>query len=803
MTIADIKALMQRGFNVLPVQPASKKPALDTWRELQERKVTDQEIREWWGKYPQLGVAVITGAISNVVVIDIDVKRGGDVDNLDLPPTLVAITPSGGRHYYYKHPGKVVRNSVDLLPGIDVRGDGGYVVAPPTPGYRWENPDAPIADLPTWVLELIASSDATTTSNSDDWYTELLKGVPQGQRDQAAVRLVGRWVRHGLSEEEVLALLLAWNKRNKPPMGQYPGDPDELTWARQKIASIFRREEQRRNLEQTPDSLLKQLEETDSLQHKLSIIKRLADALSTADEVTKEYYLNVASKAAGLRKSDLRKLLTKAVAPQNVKPVPLEKPRSSKALLSQDLQDGVFYYGLWLPTTPQAVSDEDFVFKWITSEGTCVDPPEQLMKILPPVDISRKWSVDGTTPYNVFDWLNGRRDLDAQQLLQEIAAVFDEFMWYPQPDTSLVLALWVMHTYVYTIYNYTAYMALSGAKRSGKSRTLTILQELAHNAYTTANASTASLARTIHSEQATVLMDEAEFHSLINAQGGVDDRLGLLLNSNMRGRMYMRVEGTELKPRCYDAYSPKVFATMNYLPDALADRAIPIQVGRPPLDHQKHYEDLVLEEQRERFQILRNKLYFFGLLYARRLSERTYEVLDLLRQYGVIDRERDIWLPLTAIALEIGGMELFERVIAYVKKAGQEKLQQEQESFTVAVLWACWTLLKDAVNEAVILPDRPTPPEGSAWFTADTIRRLVAGYYGVKEEDISTRRIGKELKQTGVITGDGDTARWWSRGAGSSRGYTVYLLDKDRVTDAALRYEVKEVTELFGEGDSP
>ena len=86
-------------------------------------------------------------------VLDIDARNGGD-DSLDtlihkhgrMPDTLEAVTGSRGRHFYFKHPGVPVTNSVGLLPGIDVRGDGGLVVAPPSihvsgQQYFWDGMD--------------------------------------------------------------------------------------------------------------------------------------------------------------------------------------------------------------------------------------------------------------------------------------------------------------------------------------------------------------------------------------------------------------------------------------------------------------------------------------------------------------------------------------------------------------------------------------------------------------------------------------------------------------------------------------
>jgi hypothetical protein len=122
-------------------------------------------IRRWWERWPDAGVAVRTGSISGLVVVDIDRHSGGfrSLARLQrhhgrLPHTPVTFTGGGGRHYWFAHPGHPVPNSTGRLgPGIDIRGDGGYVLAPPTKhmtGRRYDwGAEPPLAALPAWVLE--------------------------------------------------------------------------------------------------------------------------------------------------------------------------------------------------------------------------------------------------------------------------------------------------------------------------------------------------------------------------------------------------------------------------------------------------------------------------------------------------------------------------------------------------------------------------------------------------------------------------------------------------------------------------
>lgn len=137
-------AYTARGWHVFPLAPGKKKPAIskeEGGRGFYDAVTDEATIRAWWQRWPQANIGIRTGRKSGLVVIDVHPRHGGDVSRLDLPPTLMARTPGGGWHLYYRHPGGWVPcdNKGKLGPGIDVRADGGYVVAPPSilAGAQW------------------------------------------------------------------------------------------------------------------------------------------------------------------------------------------------------------------------------------------------------------------------------------------------------------------------------------------------------------------------------------------------------------------------------------------------------------------------------------------------------------------------------------------------------------------------------------------------------------------------------------------------------------------------------------------
>jgi hypothetical protein len=163
-----------RGWSVLPVEPRGKRP-LVRWRALEQRAASAKTIRQWFDATPDANIGIVTGAISGIVVVDVDKRHGGDESlalleraHGALPPTVEVLTGGGGRHLYFRHPGVVLTNRVNLWPGIDLRGDGGCIVAPPSihPSgllYAWAGgrapADTPIARLPHWLLAAALAHD--------------------------------------------------------------------------------------------------------------------------------------------------------------------------------------------------------------------------------------------------------------------------------------------------------------------------------------------------------------------------------------------------------------------------------------------------------------------------------------------------------------------------------------------------------------------------------------------------------------------------------------------------------------------
>jgi KaiC/GvpD/RAD55 family RecA-like ATPase len=132
---------LTRGWSVIPVGD-DKKPLI-AWKPYQERRATKEECFEWWTTWPGANIGLVTGKISGISVLDFDCQES--IENFEerLPDSFlcpVARTPRGGRHYYFQYASDF-KTCAGILPGVDIRNDGGYVVAAPslvpTGAYEW------------------------------------------------------------------------------------------------------------------------------------------------------------------------------------------------------------------------------------------------------------------------------------------------------------------------------------------------------------------------------------------------------------------------------------------------------------------------------------------------------------------------------------------------------------------------------------------------------------------------------------------------------------------------------------------
>ena len=247
-TLRAVHEYLTVGFSVVPLAPNSKRPALDSWDEFQSRRPTPDEVQKWWGDRQQHGVAIVCGQVSGIVVLDIDnpEKFGVALQTIGgtLPDTPIVRTRKGWHLYFQYPPNRIVRRHDRLNDwGAELRGDGCYVVAPPTVidghRYHWATRkgkcmalgEVPIAECPEWLLDAfgvpfadeqnkpapvqMAQQTQPTNSNGNTLSPEQKRALKsilvlnwvEGQRHDLALGLAGLLAKAGIAQDDALTLL--------------------------------------------------------------------------------------------------------------------------------------------------------------------------------------------------------------------------------------------------------------------------------------------------------------------------------------------------------------------------------------------------------------------------------------------------------------------------------------------------------------------------------------------------------------------------------------------------------------------
>ena len=222
------------GWPVLPCHPIEHRPFIEGG--FKNASVDKATIRDWWTRWPGAAIGVRTGEAAGFFAIDIDRHEGGQdgeasLTDLEarhgaLPATVTNITGGGGRHLLFRWPGAAVPCSTGKIAlGIDVKGDGGYVIVPCSDhksgvNYRWQEGRGPgeiaIAEAPAWLLSMIRDASPKPQPAVG---TECPESIPQGQRNSTLASMAGSMRHAGMDASEIQAALAAINQaRCSPPL---------------------------------------------------------------------------------------------------------------------------------------------------------------------------------------------------------------------------------------------------------------------------------------------------------------------------------------------------------------------------------------------------------------------------------------------------------------------------------------------------------------------------------------------------------------------------------------------------------
>jgi hypothetical protein len=214
-------AYAERGLHVFPCKEKGKRPL--TSNGFKAATTNREQIELWWAARPDANIAIATGTISGIVVLDIDGKNNGDESMKALEaihgglPNTPEVLTGGGRHVWFAHPGYTVHTNAGTLgEGLDLRGDGGYVIVPPSihengRTYEWEvvhDLETPLAPLPAWLVTY-----HTTKRIAPD------EPIKEGSRNTTLFRMACAMHKQGMNASAIHEALSITNKKQcQPPV---------------------------------------------------------------------------------------------------------------------------------------------------------------------------------------------------------------------------------------------------------------------------------------------------------------------------------------------------------------------------------------------------------------------------------------------------------------------------------------------------------------------------------------------------------------------------------------------------------
>lgn len=292
----------------------SKRPLLDTWASLQTTKPTTESIKMWFRKWPKASVGLVTGPTSGLLVLDIDVKKGGRLpEGVKIDPTWTVKTKNG-YHFYFKWIDELNDHATTtqskVFPNVDTRGKGGYVVAPPSPNYSWKfSPrQKPLINPPAWLVWKLTQKKTVKAEVSEfeqsHWISDLWEGVEKGQnRRKGMIKLLSYFLAKKLPLDFTYTLLKEWNEKNSPPIEESALDKDFKD-----ILSRFESGKYRSTIkghEEDVDEAEKEVEVTTSEQTANAYMKFIDDKLTRPEIELPFGFKNIDAITGGLLRGNL------------------------------------------------------------------------------------------------------------------------------------------------------------------------------------------------------------------------------------------------------------------------------------------------------------------------------------------------------------------------------------------------------------------------------------------------------------------------------------------------------------------
>lgn len=355
------------------------------------------------------------------------------------------------------------------------------------------------------------------------------------------------------------------------------------------------------------------------------------------------------------------------------------------------------------------------------------------------------------------------REVKTSSLIDRMAGFFRTYIWFKDPANYEILALYAMGTYLARIFGAYPYLAINGLKRTGKSNTLEMLEQLCFNAQQSVNSSLSATFRMIESSFITWIRDEAEQFNTKNPEN--QDELTILNSGYKQGATVKRVDKSaagQMEVQEFNVFSPKIFGGINILNSTLLDRSILIESFRASketvskMPRMNQMRRVWMKEAKS----IRDSIYIWALTKFPQVKA-IYE--EFPADEDIINREWEVWLPMLSMAyladIDSGNVESGTpgytakvKEFALTKIAVKKNIEKD-ETFEIKILETLHAVISDA--EVYCIYDNP------GWYSVNELALKISEYLEnegaiQRLSKISAKKLFRILVQTEVIDQEKD-----------------------------------------------
>jgi hypothetical protein len=548
------------------------------------------EIVDWWKKWPEANIGIVTGNVSRIIVLDVDGEPGRltlTAGGYRLPGTPATRTGGGGDHYIYRWPGFECRNFTGgtgetILPKVDFRGDGGLFVAPPSlhksgKRYEWVDSlgldDIELADPPVWLLDLIQKqAQGGSKLTPEDWQVDIL----EGGRNAALARRAGSLL-NKIPPGEVLTMLLALNKAHcKPPLSDSEVQAVVESIARAEAAKQAK--EAGISIDQVFDLIDKELEQqkgdkkmTPELR---SYVKDAVDGIAlegdAIDRATLIHSLLVKVRPLGINRPAIEEEVKKRLAilrdADDVST--LDDAESEPAAVFPGLvdivEDDAGLPAFLVAETMETKETELRVCRTTQIDGKILCPPDRegMPFLLPRASEVLRWYISDNN----------------RQLFSDLVEYHKAISVLPSDTHYILLAAYAMLTYLQEKLQYIPEIVFEGLPERGKSRTGKGVIYVSYRGIHETTVRDTHLVRYCVEYGSALFLDTMDLQRKIEKEQSEDVILGRFERGQTVRRVLWPERGPYRDSQYYPIFGPTLIATNKSVNHILETRALTINL---------------------------------------------------------------------------------------------------------------------------------------------------------------------------------------------------------------------------------